>query len=68
MMPLVDLTRAHGVDPADSTVEPTQTCPVCDGGISAGAGRYRLGEHEYHALCFKFWLTAPLTSEAQTAK
>jgi len=66
MAPLAEATTAHGVKPAHSTVE--RTCPVCDGGISAGADRYRLGEGEYHPLCFKFWLTAPLTSDAQAAK
>jgi hypothetical protein len=60
-MLMVDRTTTHAVNSTHSHVE--RTCAVCGDGIKAGAGRYRFGEREYHPLCFKFWLTAPLTGE-----
>ena len=35
-------------------------CIVCRGAINSGAGRFRVGNSEFHPDCFKFWLTVPL--------
>jgi hypothetical protein len=35
-------------------------CVVCRSPINSGAGRFRLGNSEFHPECFKSWLTAPL--------
>jgi class 3 adenylate cyclase/tetratricopeptide (TPR) repeat protein len=54
---LVDANKTNAVKPAHSRVE--RTCAVCHAGIRAGAGRYRIGESEYHPDCFggalEFW-------------
>jgi hypothetical protein len=45
---------------SDTSDEHEHVCIVCRSVIKIGEGRYRVGEIEYHAGCFKLWLTAPL--------
>ena len=40
-------------------------CEVCRGAIDRGAGRFRVGETEYHPHCFRFWLTPPAHRAAE---
>jgi hypothetical protein len=58
---LIDANKTNAVKRAHSREEPA--CGVCRGDIRPGAGRYRIGDSEYHPDCFRFWLT-PLLDDA----
>jgi len=45
--------------PSRAHTAATRICEVCRGAIDRGAGRFRVGETEYHPHCFRFWLTPP---------
>ena len=37
-----------------------RVCRLCQGTIDSGAGRFRVGDTEFHPRCFRFWLTMPV--------
>jgi hypothetical protein len=60
----IDISAAATAHELNSRVHNAtdRICEVCRGAINNGAGRFRVGETEYHPNCFRFWLTVPVAS------
>jgi len=41
-------------------------CRLCRDAITSGAGRFRVGDTEFHPRCFRFWLTTPTRRTDET--